>query len=303
MRRPRGSRNFCISAALLVALLLPSCRHDDAATDDSGGAHPTQAISLLNMHLVNNDLAAFARAALPPERHARLDQAWTTGSTRWPLDEFPLAAHYPSVLAALSADNAHAELMAIFDQQLAGAEADLQQTALLMSVFMTQFIQHQDTTWYSESEQAHYSQLVAAAGHWASTAPLADRARALQGLELLIPAARTTGLTSEAAFAEAGMDEALRRLTPVLAAFKHALALYGLDLNAVLSAMQLQVSARSGDQAEVQMRYRLGTRDISASVQVEQLEGRWYVSDLLRHATIAVAHGADEAVPAGPETF
>jgi len=269
-------------------LLLSACERDAAVTIEPGGARPVEAITALNTHLIHNDLAAFARAALPPALHAQLEEAWQAGHTRWPLDEFPFSSHHPAILAALSAEDARTELMAVFDQQLAGAEHDLRQSAQLMAAFMAQFIQHQGHDLYSDNERAHYSQLIMAAGQWAAAAPLADRERAGQTLDLLIPAARKAHLTNDAAFAEAGMDDALRRIIPVMAAFKQTLALYELDLNLLLTQARVKSFSQRGDQAEVELRYRLGQHDITAIIPVEQIEGRWYVRDFVRHVREAV---------------
>jgi len=278
---------FINTAVLLVALLSSSCGRDEAIKP--GGAEPAEAIRTLNTHLVNNDLAAFARAALPSDLHAPLDEAWQAGRTRWPLDEFPFATQYPKALADLSAEDARAGMMAGFEQLVKDSSVlDLQQGMLLMSVFMTQFIQHQDNTLFSDSERAHYSALINALGQWAYTAPLDDRERAGQALDVLIPAAREANLSNDAAFAEAGMDNALHRIAPVMAAFKQALTLYGLDIDSMLAQMQFQVTEQTGDKARVQMSYRLGKHDITALIPVEQIEGRWYVSDFVRHVREAV---------------
>jgi len=296
-------RAVCRGGALLLsaALLLAGCGRD-GPTIIPGGADQEEAVRALNTHLINNDLAAFARAALPPELHAELGVAWKAGHTRWPLDEFPLSTHYPDVLAALSAEDARAELMAVFDQQLAGAERDLRQSARLLSAFMVQFIQHQGHDLYSENERAHYSQLIMAAGQWAAAAPLADRECAGQALDLLIPAARKADLGSDTAFAEAGMDESLNHFAPVMAAFKQALALYGLDINALLANARVQ----SFGQNEVELRYRLGTHEITAIIPVEQIDGRWYVSDFVRRVRGALGAPwsnaeAPDAVAARPQ--
>jgi len=282
-----------LSALLLASLLLVSCQRDDAVTEP-GGARPVEAITQLNAHLINNDLAAFARAALPPELHARLNAAWQSGHTRWPLDELPFSAQYPEVLAALSADHAHADLMAVFDQQLAGAEADLQQSALMLSAFMVQFIQHQGSA-YSESERAHYSALVTAAGQWAASAPLADRERAGEALDILMAAARKSRLDGDAAWMDAEMEQTLHRIAPMLAAFKQALALYGLEIDSMLTGADVQLHSRSGDTAQVQMRYRLGESTITAMIPVLQIDGRWYVSDFVHRVSQAAPADSDSS--------
>jgi len=268
-----------------VSVLLAGCGSEPPPP---GGSSPVEAVARLNTHVLENDLAGFARSALPPELYAQLDAAWSSGHTRWPLDELPFASQYPEALAALSAEDAETEWMQVFDRELAGSERDMQQAVLLMSMFMTQFIQQQGDVLYSEHERAHYSQLITAFGQWAASAPLADRARAAQALDLMIPAAREAGLGSAAAFAEAGMEGALNRLAPVIAAGKHSLALYGLDLDVILAEARLQRLKHSGDDAEVELRYRLGGHDITAVIPVQQIDGRWYVSDFIRHARDAV---------------
>jgi len=275
-------RAFCCGGALLLSAVL-LLTGSGCGKITPGGVDQEDAVRSLNTHLINDDLAAFARAALPPELHAQLKDAWKTGRTRWPLDELPLSARYPGALAALSAENAHAELMAVFDQQLAGAERDLRQSARMLSAFMVQFVQHQTDGLYSEHERAHYSQLIMAAGQWAAAAPLTDRERAGQALDLMIPAARKAGLNHDAAFAEAGIDDALDRIAPVMAAFKQVFTLYGLDLNLLLRQAQVKSFSHDDDQAEVELRYRLGQHDITAVIPVQQIEGRWYVSDFVRH--------------------
>jgi len=278
-------RHIRTCALLLSALLLLTGCRDGTP----GGAHPEEAVSALNTHLIRNDLSAFARTALPPELHAQLEDAWTSGRTRWPLDEFPFAAHYPDVLAALSTEDARTELLTVFDQQLAGAERDLRQTARLLTSFMVQFIQHQSSNLYSEHERAHYSQLVMGTGQWAATAPLADHERAGQALDLLIPAARKADLASESDFAEAGMDVALSRIAPVMVAVKQVLTLYGLDLDRVLRGARVKPFRQNGTQAEVELRYRLGTHEVTAIIPVEQIGEHWYVSDFVRHVAAVVS--------------
>ncbi|HEX2083622.1 MAG TPA: hypothetical protein VHF86_09095, partial [Xanthomonadaceae bacterium] len=45
---------------------------------------------------------------------------------------------------------------------------------------------------------------------------------------------------------------------------------------------------RQADRARVRMRYTLGGSPVEAVVDVERIDGRWYLSDYLRHAREAV---------------
>jgi len=276
--------------AALLGLLPAACQPDSERSSTPGapgGAEPVEAIAALNAHLIANDLAAFARAAVPPALHQQLIAAWQAGHTRWPLDELPLAAQHPNALAALAADDADTALLATFDAEVAGAGSGLRRMAQLVSIFALEFIHQQED--YSASERAHYRQLVQALGNWAADAPLASRERAEQALDVLIPAARQAALTSDAAFAEAGMDAALERMIPVIAAGKQALALYGLELDAALADMRLQLADEHGDVAQVRMRYHLAGTALDVNIPLHRIDGRWYVTDFVDNATAAVA--------------
>ena len=67
---------------------------------------------------------------------------------------------------------------------------------------------------------------------------------------------------------------------------------YGLDLDATLAGMRATEVEREGDHARVRMQYRLGGREIDATIGVERRDGRWYVADFLRHAEAAAGPAA-----------
>jgi len=296
-----AARRHRLTGTLLLAclLLLAGCRQD-VPVIEPGAAHPAQAIAALNAHLVNNDLAAFARAAIPSALYSRVEAAWTARQTRWPLDEFPFAEYHPQLLALLAADGARDDLLDKFEQTLAGDERGLAGAALFMSIFLTQTVQSEGD--FSASERAHYAQLLLALGKWGAAAPLADHAHAEAALDLLIPAARTTNLGSDTAFAEAGMEDALHRLAPMVRAVKEVFARYGLDLDALLTGMEFKLLQQEGNAAEVEMRYRLLEYTITATIPVEQIDGRWYVSDFVRHARAAGAQmPEDDTLPAADQ--
>lgn len=299
MRPGNVLRSWLACLLLLTACQGPPAAPGDARDTQTGASRPADAVRELTAHLRNNDLQAFARDALPPALHAELEQAWQRGQTRWPLEELPLSPQHPRALAALSADQAEVELMRTFDRQFRGASGDLRKTVQSLGIFAVQFVQQRSG--YSDSERQHFGQLLTTLSRWAAGAPLTDRKRAQAALALLIPAARQVRLDSDAAFAEAGMDESLRRMGGMVAATKQAIALYGLDLDASLADMQVQMLSQTGDLAKVRMRYSVAGSPIDTIVPVQRYDGRWYVADFVDNARAAVA-AAEGAAPPAPAT-
>ena len=285
-----------LAAGCWLLLALTACGPNQgsaptaASSRPSGAATPAEAVLLPTRDLHDNDLAAFARDAVPPALHAQLDAAWRSGRTRWPLDELPLGAKVPAILGALAAPGSEAKLGRDYDQQLAGAGGELRSAALALGLFGDKYVANEGD--FSVDERVHYRQLVAAASRWAANAPLSDAKRAHAAIARLAVAARASGLRSEADFARFGIDDSLRRLSSFETVLKNVLAGYGLSLDATLAGMHASEDERDGDHARERMQYRFGGRDIDATVGIERRDGRWYVSDFLRHAEAAAGPAA-----------
>lgn len=252
-----------------------------------GATRPAQAVQMLTRHLRDNDLQAFARDAVPPALHTQLEAAWRNDRTRWPLDELPFANRLPTILQSLAADDAQARLQQTFDRQFAGQTLQIRSAATSLGLFGAQYIQREGD--YSVAERQHYAQLIQAVSRWGLAAPLGNRDRARGTIAQLAVAAKRAGLASAADFRGAGMEDSLRRMGSFAGDFKRAVARYGLDLDASLDGMQATLQQQTGDTAQVRMRYRLGDDDIDTVVPVQRVDGRWYISDYLKHAKAAVA--------------
>ena len=289
MLRSKRLTTLLLTTVLLWGSLLAACQRPSqpAAETPVVATRPAQAVQLLTRHLHDNDLQAFARDAVPPALHAQLETAWREGRTRWPLQELPFDDRLPAMLQSLAAPGSEARLQQVFDRQFAGAHSQIKSAAASLGLFGAQYIQHEGD--YSADERQHYAQLLEAASRWGMTAPLGDRERARQALAQLALAARRTELASAADFRAAGMDDSLRRMGPFSAAFKQVLTRYGVDLDASLAGMQATLQQQTGDSARVRMRYRLGAQAIDTIVSVQRIDGRWYLSDYLRHAEAAAA--------------
>ncbi|MCD9032366.1 hypothetical protein LDO32_11575 [Luteimonas sp. Y-2-2-4F] len=287
--------------AALAATTLPGC---ERVPTDAGGAaapahaRPIDAVRGPARHLRANDLVALARDAVPPELHARLAAAWAEDRSRWPLEELPLHGQLPRLIAALAAPDAERTLMAGFERQFTGAEGELRHAVETLGAFGVQYLRNDPDL--EDAERDRETQRLVALSRWALEAPLTDPARARAALARLCAAARATGLDSEAALREAGMEDSLRRLSAFLAEAKAVLADYGLDLDASLDAMAVDLEQQTGDRARLRVRYALAGEPVDVRVEAERRDRRWYRSDWLRHAEAAAARAAPPPPSGGP---
>lgn len=292
---PAIARPLRVFFAAGACALLLACQRTPPAVP--GGERPTQAVLQLAQHLRANDAAGFATAAVPPTLHARLETAWRTGRSRWPLDELPLEDRLPAMLATLAEDDARNTLQKTFDRQFANAGDDLRSAAASLGVFGVEYIRNEGD--YSAAERDHYAQTVAALSRWASGAPLSDAKRARGAIAILTTAARRTGIATPEDLANLGMDESLQRLGPFLGAVKQVFATYGLDLDATFDGLRATLVQQTGDTATVRLRYTLGKQPVDTLLVVQRIDGRWYLEDYLRNAEASLeGPGRASNVPA-----
>ena len=289
------------AVAVLGMCALLACRPEPSVQVAPKAGHPVSAVQQLVDDLRRDDLAAYARHAVPPALHAQLDAAWREGRTLWPLTELPLDDRIPNVLAMLAAPDAPRDLRREFDRQFAGADRDLRATASTLGLLGVQYVRSEGD--YSPSQRAHYAQLTAALGRWGSRAPLGDPARGRLHLAALIDATRNAGLGDDARWRAQGMHAALTRLQPVTRATHRAFDDYGLGIDAALRSVRVTELERSGDTARVQVDYRLAGTGIRTEVAMERIGKRWYLTDVLRAARTEAAgepSAEPDTSPSGP---
>jgi hypothetical protein len=275
-------------------LLLAACRRDSAELPGAA-TEPAAAVRQLAQYLHDNDLAGYARAAVPPADYAMLESAWRDGHSRWPLTELPLDEKLPGLLATLSAADAEQQLQRAFKAQIAGQAVGVRQAAHSFGLFGVQYLSNQGD--YSAEARAHYVQMVTALSEWAVAAPLSDPTLAQRTISTLVSAARATGLTSDAAFQEAGMSGSLQRLQPLLLASKQILASYGLPVDESLSQLRAGLVSEQGNDAMVRVQYPLADRQLDIQVALQRRDGHWYLQQTLAEvqAVLQLAAAAEAA--------
>ncbi len=299
--KPSASVLRVLAALGLSLALLAACKKREPVELAGAASEPAAAVRQLATHLQRNDLVGFARDAVPPDVHARLDIAWRAGQSRWPLTELPLEDKLVPMLAALSAKDAEKTLQRSFERQFARQDRDLKEAARTLGLFGVQYVKNEGD--YTQEERDHYAQVIAALGDWAQQAPLGDPALAKATLARLAPAARRSGLTTEQALSDAGMTASLQRLTPFFIEAKATFTRYGLPLDATFADLRTGLVEQKGDIATVRIHYPLGEREIDTVVSLTRRDGQWYLTDYLRHAEDVLAGAAPALTPpASPVT-
>lgn len=298
-RPPAVSR---LLLAALVCLCLPTaCDHRNTAGGtviDVAARHapqaankPVDAVLVLRDRLLARDGAGFTRLAVPPALHAQLVEGWGAGRTRWPLDELPLDAKIPKMLASLQEKNAESKLMATFRRQFAGADRDIDQAIQTLVLFAGEYLQEE--AGYSPEEREHVAQTLAAVGRWALQAPLSEPKHAQAFFSALIAAAHRSGIDGKAgtaAYATLGMHASLNRLSPFLATLLAQLRQqYGLNVDAALRGAQVRLLEQTGDRARLRLQYTLAGQPIDAIVPAVRIDGHWYLADLVTRAETSLA--------------
>lgn len=283
--------------AAAATVLLASCgRGGGGPAAEPVPGTPVEAVARLIGDLRANDPAAYARHAVPPALHRQAAEAWARGESNWPLNALPLDEHLPTLISTLAAPQAEKTLLASYNQQFAGAHRELRSAAAALGLFATQYVASADE--YSVEQRSHYTQLVSALAEWGRSAPLGDPTLARQAIPQLVGAARTTGLAAPGALQRTGMEHSLERLGPFLARFKQVLLPYGLDLDATLDSMRVELVEQTGDRARVRVEYELAGRTVSGVMVMERREGQWYPRRALERLEARPGTAAAPAHPA-----
>ena len=277
---------------LCLLLAVAGCKRAPEPPPAAVASEPEAAVLQLVKHLHDNDLEAFARDAVPATDLARLETAWTQDRSRWPLTELPLDDQLQPLLAALSAKDAETSLQQSFRRNFANQHRDLKDAAHSLGLFGVQYVKNEGV--YTDEERAHYAQLIAALAEWAEAAPLGDPKRGAAAIPALAAAARKTGLDTELAFHDAGMQGSLRQLGPFLAQVKATLADYGLPLDESFAGLRTELLEQKGDVARVRLHYPLGKQQIDTVVTLQRRGGHWYLVDFLHHAQEALSPPVEE---------
>lgn len=292
-----------LAALLLLAFALAGCRREPEPADQARApGDPVSAVEAQAEALKDNDLVRFSRLGLPPGLHARTEALWNQRVAEAPPADPEEAREYAEVMARLMAKDAEAQLMRDLEPKLAQFEAEMAGQWPLMQatagIFLNAAIEA--NTELDAAQKAHGQSLVSALLAWAKPELIADRARARRAIAALSRTARELDLPTLEDARALEMMPAMEKGSIALAGLKEATRAYGLDLDASLEGMQVELLSQEGDQARVKVDYPLLGETVSFEMDLVRVEGGWYGAEAIRQAEADLAEAGQAAVAAGP---
>ena len=225
------------------------------------------------------DVAGLAQAMIPPARWEEVRSAYDIKRQK-PIEDAE-RTHFAEQLERFTAPDAVEVLMAEIEPRLVDARAQWP-GMLMMGMGAAQMAVASPDVDLSPEQRDALKRMLPGLQQWAATTDFLDAATLRQAFTLLADAVRRTGIRDLDMLRQLPLEAALDRAGPLLLAGKDALRLYGLDLDAVVDSLQVDVLANDGRSARVRTRVTVFGAAISGEHELVLIEGRWYDASALK---------------------
>jgi hypothetical protein len=254
----------------------------------SSVADPAQQVRDLARMVRDNDLSGLVQATVPPSTYQLMRQAYELHRLQ-PTSEQE-RSKFAEGLARISAPDAVDNLMAEIEPKLVEVRPQAP-AAVMMGLGALQMAVLSKDSDLTAEQRASLQQALPGLQQWASTTDFLSSLSMRQALTLISDAVRGTGVQSVDELKQMSFEQVLGKTETVFAAGKQALLIYGLDLNAIVDSLQVDVVEINGTTARVRTTVTVFDAPISSEHELVLLEGRWYGKEAVKHwSEHAVAH-------------
>lgn len=219
------------------------------------------------------DVAGLVRSFVPPGKWAEARAAYERQRLE-PVDAED-EAEFAEKIARFTAPDAVEVLMAEFEPRLEEARPQAA-GALLMAFGAMQMAVNSPESDLTEDQRLVLQGALPGIQQWASTTDFLSPDTLRDALTLLTDAARRTGIDSIEDLKALPLEGVLDRARPLLAAAKDAVQLYGIDLDAVVDSLQVDVLENDGQVARVRTTVTVFGAPVWHEHELVLIEGRWY---------------------------
>lgn len=279
-----------ITIAGLSALALSACSGDKnlAAKD------PVTAAKNLSEALRANDLDRFSHIMVPPEDYAKMEARFKDQQGKQPAPSADESKQFEATLAQFTASDAEAKLFAEIQPKLAQMGPQIPMGVALMTGMAGQSIDQSSKLTPAEKEQA--KTVLTAVTKWATTAPLADEAKAKQAIGIVVGTARELKLSTLDAARKLSYPEVMVKAGVAVGGLRKVLGVYGFDTDKMLASVTVEKKSEDGDKAVVTVHYTILDAPVGFDMEMVRRDGRWYSADLLKSVESSLGAAASPAV-------
>ena len=228
------------------------------------------------------NVSALAQALVPPSKWDKLRRTYEL--KRLEPTSAEDRAEFTEKLEQVLAPDAVDRYMAEIEPELEKARPQAA-GAMLMAFGAMQLAVTSPESKLSDEQRAVLQAALPGVQEWASGTDFLSSDTMRQALTLLTDAARRTGLTDLDQIKALPLEGVLDRVTPLLAAAKQAVRLYGLDLDTVADSLQVDVLEIDGVRARVRTTVTLFGAPVWHEHELQLVEGRWYGKDAVIQVT------------------
>ncbi len=296
------NRLASLTVASLLALGLVACQSETAQTTEAkvlASDSPADAVERIASELKSDNLLGAMQAAVPPADFDALKAKYEEGRKEQPSASD--AAEFAENMAKLTESDAEAKLMAELEPLLVKYETEMQaQLPMLLAMgrgYGQQWVQEEKTL--SEDQKKQTIQMIDAIANWVQSVNFADRDKARQAISKVVATARKLDIKTLEAAQALSFEDAMAKASIGSAGLKDVLAVYGLNINAMLASVDSKVVSEEGDVARVSVSYTMFDQPLTADADMVRRDGRWYGKDSLekldreRNSPAEVAGGED----------
>ena len=258
------------------------------------------AIQILEMaeQFRRNDVAALVSGGLPPDKYDELLAEYERERLE-PISDADRAEFLEGV-GRLTAEGAVDRLMEEITPKLQEGEAQSAGLTLMAIGALNMAVTSPESD-LSVEQREQLRMALPALEHWLSVTDFFSPELARSALTALAEGVRKTGVDSLDTLRSLSLEQVMGRAGQMLAAGKEAARVYGIDLDAIASTLEVEVLELAGDTARVRTTIEVFNAPIASEHELVRIGGRWYGKQASGHWQFGSDDQADADSDANPD--
>ena len=286
------SRSVAAVILGLLVLLVAGCGKDKASAPGIANSAPDVAVITQVKLLKAGDLDTLAKASLPPADYQAL---------RKQIDERNLADRekitdedrekFAEGMAQFTAPDAEQQLYQQIEPKLDDFDktyrAQLPIYIGMGQTMATTAIDKSETMTPDQKQQA--KDMLAAMAQWVQQTNWGDKEKAKQAIAVVTATARQLDLKTLDQAQSLKYEQAMQKYGEVWTGMRKVLAIYALDVNAVLDSVKAKTTSNENHVATVNTTYTLFGKPMNSKAIMIERDGHWYNKDLVEKFETSLA--------------